>query len=163
LVDLVPDAAKTIFLIPDEQRQRETFEARGAQSLTSDPVAARANVTRRNVLLARLIRDEAVEAGFPTLPVDRPLAAMIELVDAHFPSVPRARDLAATRLFENDVLARQVRLYRSSGDAPPGDASLAFACECGAPGCADVVELTLADYEELSVAGDRSPLRRPRS
>jgi hypothetical protein len=90
---------------------------------------------------------------------------MVERVDAIFTldSLPREIDRPAVRRFENDVLARQVRLYRDSGEAPAGDWPLPFACECDEAGCADIVELTLADYERISAAGDRSPLRRSRS
>ncbi len=77
---------------------------------------------------------------------------------------PREADLAALRRFENDVDATQVRLYRESlgADRAPGRRPLAFACECGEPGCEDTIELTLAEYEAISAGGDRSPLRRPR-
>ena len=73
----------------------------------------------------------------------------------------------AIRRVENDVLARQVRLYKDSGDGP-GDLSsddwtLEFACECDVPGCVEVIELSLTEYEALSAAGDRSRLRAPRS
>jgi hypothetical protein len=91
---------------------------------------------------------------------------MIELAVAHLrPAIergPPGGDLSAVRRFENDVLANQVRLYRESlGTMKRDDKSLRFACECGAPGCSDEIELSLAEYEALSAAGDRSPLRRP--
>jgi hypothetical protein len=103
--------AQALFLVPSEGRQRETLTARGSMSLTSDPEAARENLTRRNVLLAQLIRGGATAHGL---------------------------------------------------GAPPDDPPLAFACECGRPGCAEQIELTLAAYKALSAAGDRSPLRPPR-
>jgi hypothetical protein len=76
---------------------------------------------------------------------------MIECAAEHFaPAIERGRrggDLAAVRRFENEVDATQVRLYRESlGERAPEDTPIAFACECGAPGCDDVVELTLAEY-----------------
>ena len=68
---------------------------------------------------------------------------------------------AAARRAENDAIAVQVRLYREAGlparDYPP----LVFSCECGEAGCRDTFELSLEDYERLSGAGDRSPLRPP--
>jgi hypothetical protein len=100
----------------------------------------------------------------------RPLAGMVELVDELLApaigTLPRKIDRSVVRRFENDVLARQVRLYKGSGDAP-GDLSsddwtLDFACECDRPGCVDVLELSLAAYERLSATRDRSPLRAPR-
>jgi hypothetical protein len=76
---------------------------------------------------------------------------------------PRGADLTALRRFENDVVATQVRLYRKSlVPLMLPDEPLEFACECGSSGCSDEIELTLAEYEAISAAGDRSPLRRPR-
>jgi hypothetical protein len=157
LPSLVPPGAAAVFLVPTEERTRAT----GAER------AQRPVVVERNVLLAARIRAEADAAGLPVFDVDRPLAAMIELVDdALAPAIarlPRTVDRPAVRRFENDVLANQVRLYRASGDAPAGDWPLPFACECDTPGCADVVELTLSEYEVSRGAADRSPSRRPRS
>jgi hypothetical protein len=157
LPSLLRRGAAAVFLAPSPERIRATAAER-----TTGPV-----VVERNLLLARRIRDEAEAAGFPVLDVDRPLDAMVELVDAQFTDaiarLPRGGDLAQVRRLENDALARQVSLYRSSGDAPPQhlDVPLSFACECGRPGCDDVVEVGLETY--LSAGGDRSPLRRPRS
>ena len=90
---------------------------------------------------------------------------MIERVEVVLASaierLPRGGDLSAVRRFENDVLVEQVRLYRASGEAPPGSPPLPFVCECGRSGCAEEVELTLEDY--VSGGADRSRLRRPRS
>jgi hypothetical protein len=153
LPELVPEGAHALFLVPTDERVRATREERGS----------RANLADRDVLLAQRFRVSAEERGFPVLPVDRPLAEMIELVDARVPSLPRAVDRPAIRRFENDVLARQVRLYRASGEAPAGDWALPFACECDEAGCSAIVELTLAEYDAVSASGDRSTLRRPRS
>jgi hypothetical protein len=127
-------------------------------------------LVERNRLLAERIASSAEELGFPVMHVDRPLAGMIARVDELFASaitgLPGELDRPSVRRFENDVLARQVRLYKESGDGP-GDLSsddwtLEFACECDLPGCGDAVELSLAAYELLSGAADRSPLRAPR-
>lgn len=157
LPSLVPAGAAAVFLVPTEERIRATAAERRTR-----PV-----VVERNVLLAARIRAEAEAAGLPVLAVDRPLAAMTERVDElvapALERLPRDVDRPAVRRFENDVLANQVRLYRASGDAPPGDRPLPFVCECDVRGCGDVVELTLGEYDTLSAAGDRSRLRRPRS
>lgn len=157
LPSLVPPGTPSLFLVPTPERLMTTAAERGQR-----PV-----VLERNLLLAERIRTEAEAAGLCVLDVDRPLAVMVELADRLFaPAVerlPRTVDRPAIRRLENDVLARQVRLYRASGDAPPGDAPLPFACECPVSGCSDVVELTLGEYEALSAAGDRSRLRAPRS
>lgn len=141
LPELVPAGAQAVFLVPTEQRIRATRAERG-----SLPVVA-----ERDVLLAQRI------AG---LPVDRPLAEMIELVASQFSleGLPRTVDRPAIRRLENDVLARQLRLWPGYGGW-----TVPFACECDTPGCAETVELMLADYESLSGAADRSPLRAPRS
>ncbi len=155
LPSLLPAGAVAVFLLPSEERIRATGAERGQ----------RAVVVERNLLLAERIGVEAAAAGQPVLPVDRPLAEMVERVDRQLrPAIarlPRGGDLAAVRRFENDVLAEQVRLFRASGDAPAGSPPLSFACECGRPGCANAVELTLENY--LSVGADRSRLRPPRS
>jgi hypothetical protein len=146
LPELIPAGSQAVFLAPSEAQIRRTRAERG-----SLPV-----ITDRDVLLAQRI---------PGLPVDRPLAEMTELVASRFSldGLPRTIDRPAVRRFENDVLARQVTLWKASGDAPDGDWELPFACECDTPGCAEVVELTLGDYAAASAAADRSRLRAPRS
>jgi hypothetical protein len=155
LPELVPDGAAAVFLVPTEERIRATRTERGSKPVVAD----------RDVLLAARIREQAELRGLTVLAVDRPLAAMIDAVEELLPlaALPRDGDRSAIRQCENDVLARQVRLYRASGAAGEGDWPLPFACECGERGCGETVELTLAAYDALSAAGDRSPLRRPRS
>ncbi len=155
LPSLVPSGAAAVFLVPSEERIRATGAERGQRDV----------VVERNLVLAERIAADAAATGLPVLAVDRRLEEMIEHVEAVFaPAIerlPRGGDLAAIRRFENDVLAEQVRLYRASGEAPPGSPPLPFVCECGRPGCAEEIELTLEDY--VSAGADRSRLRRPRS
>ncbi|HST18817.1 MAG TPA: hypothetical protein VLK36_14200 [Gaiellaceae bacterium] len=157
LPSLVPAGGAAVFLVPGEERIRATGAERGQREV----------VVERNLVLAERIASAAETAGLPVLPVDRGLEEMTERVEALLaPAVaglPRGGDLAAVRRFENDVLAEQVRLYRASGEAPPGSPPLLFACECGRSGCAEEIELTLEDYLRVSAGADRSPLRRPRS
>ena len=144
-----------MFLVPTATRIRATGDERGQLDV----------VVQRNLLLAAHIATEADDFGFRVLLVDRPLDGMIARVGAELDAViarlPRGGDLAAIRRHENDVLAEQVRLYRASGEAPPGSPPLPFACECGAAGCDAVVELPIEEYDAISAAGDRSPLRLP--
>ena len=159
-----PDRA--LFLIPEPAEQEARLLARGPMPGTSDGVLARANATARDLLISARFAREARELRLAALPADRPLAELIELAAEHFrPAIerrPRSVDVAALRRFENDVDATQVRLYRESlAPITLPDEPLAFACECGASGCADEIALTLAEYEAISAAGDRSPLRRP--
>jgi len=159
-----PDQA--LFLLPDVDRQREHLLARGPILRTSDGLRARANATERDLMITRRFTYEAADLQLCVLRVDAPLDEMIERAVDHFRPVieraPREADLESIRRFENDVLATQVRLYRESLlPVVLEDAPLRFACECGAPGCAADIELTLEQYDAISAAGDRSPLRRP--
>jgi hypothetical protein len=161
---VAPDQA--LFLIPGSAEQEARLLARGPMPGTSDGVRARANATARDLMIAARVDREARELRLPVLSADQPLDRLVELAAEQFlPAIergPRAADLAALRRFENDVDANQVRLYRESlAPITLPDEPLAFACECGASGCADEIELTLGEYEAISAAGDRSPLRRP--
>ncbi len=162
LVD--PDQA--LFLIPDRAGQEARLLARGPIPGTSDGVRARANATARDLLISDRLAREAREVRLTALTADRPLAEVVELAAEHFrPALergPRAADLTALRRFENEVDATQVRLYRESlAPLTFPDEPLPFACECGVSGCDAEIELTLAEYEAISDAGDRSRLRRP--
>jgi len=159
-----PDQALFLLLLPPEQRER--LLARGPMPNVSDGAAARRKATERDLMITALYEREARDLRLPTLSSDGPLDEVVELAAAQLrPAVdrmPRDGDLVAVRRFENDVLATQVRLYAESLlPTVLEDRPLAFACECGASGCAAEIELTLAEYEAISAAGDRSPLRRP--
>jgi len=159
-----PDQA--LFLLPLPPEQRERLLARGPMPNVSDGAAARRKATERDLMITALYEREARDLRLPTLSSDGPLDEVVELAAAQLrPAVdrmPRDGDLVAVRRFENDVLATQVRLYAESLlPTVLEDRPLAFACECGASGCAAEIELTLAEYEAISAAGDRSPLRRP--
>ena len=161
------EPGQALFLISDLDEQRARLLARGPIPGTSDGVRARENATERELLISRRLATEAADLRLASLLVDAPLEEMIDRAAAHFRPLlergPRAVDLAAIRRFENDVLATQIRLHRASlGESTLGDVVLAFACECGTPGCADDIGLTLAEYDAVSAAGDRSLLRRPR-
>ncbi len=159
-----PDQA--LFLIPDRAAQEARLLARGPVPGTSDGVVAREKATARDLMISARFAREARELRLTALAADAPLADLVELAAEHFrPAIergPRAGDLAALRRSENEVTARQVRLYRESlAPITLPDEALAFACECGVSRCADEIMLTLAEYEAISGGGDRSPLRRP--
>lgn len=159
-----PDQA--LFLVSNLDEQRVRLRARPGIPGTSDPAQARMNATERDLMITQLIERDARELRLRAVEVDRPLDEMVELAAEHFrPAIergPREADLAVLRRFENDVLAEQVRLYRASLDpVDVQDWTLPFACECGAPGCAAEIELSLPHYQSLSDAADRSPLRAP--
>jgi hypothetical protein len=164
---VLSDRDQALFLIPDAGEQEARLLGRGPLPGTSDGVRARANATERDLLITARFAREARELRLPVLAVDRPLDEMIELAAEQLrPAIergPRGADLTALRRRENDVVATQVRLYRKSlVPLMLPDEPLEFACECGSSGCSDEIELTLAEYEAISAAGDRSPLRRPR-
>jgi len=149
-----PDQA--LFLVSPLDEQRGRLLAREGILGTSDPRLARENATERDLMITQRFADEARELGLTVFQVDRPLKAMIKRAAEHFgPAIDRGRrggDLAAVRRFENEVDATQVRLYRESlGEHAPEDTPIAFACECGAPGCDAVVELPLGSYGERPV------------
>jgi hypothetical protein len=157
-----PDQA--LFLLPEPAAQRERLLARGPMPNVSDGSKARRNATERDLLITARYEREARDLRLTVLRVNGPLDDVVEqaadLVVVE--RLPRAGDLASVRRFENDVLARQVRLYGESLlPTVLEDRPLPFACECGAPGCAADIDLTLHEFEAISVAGDRSPLRRP--
>jgi hypothetical protein len=159
-----PDQA--LLLVVPEEDQRARLLARGPMPGASDPVRARANAVERDVLIMSRIAHEAAAHGIAAMTVDAPLEVMIERADAHFAHaidrLPRGGDLSAARRAENDAIAVQVRLYRDAGLPPRDYPPLIFSCECGEVGCRDTFGLSLEEYELLSAAGDRSPLRRPR-
>ncbi len=159
-----PDQA--LFLVPGRALQEARLLERGPMPGTSDGLRARANATERDLLISDRIAREARELRLATVAADRPLDELIELAAAQLgPAIergPRVVDLPAVRRVENEAIGTQVRLYRESlAPLVLPDEPLRFACECDVPGCAAEIELTLADYEAISAAGDRSPLRRP--
>jgi hypothetical protein len=141
LPELVPRGSQAVFLRPSEEQIRRVRGERGSLPVIAD----------RDVLLAERIGG---------LPVDRPLAEMTELVASQFSlgGLPRSVDRPSIRRFENDLLARQLRLWPDYGGW-----AVPFACECDAPGCAEQVELALAEYDAASAEAGRSRLRAPRS
>ncbi|HEY3961680.1 MAG TPA: hypothetical protein VGL84_04085 [Gaiellaceae bacterium] len=149
LPELLPPGSQAVFLVPSEEQIRRVRGERGSKPVVGD----------RDVLLADRYR------RVPHIDVDGPLAEMVEVVAAQFSldGLPRAVDRPALRRFENEVLARQIQLWKESGTAPDGEWPLPFACECDEAVCSATVELTLAEYEAVSASGDRSTLRRPRS
>jgi 2-phosphoglycerate kinase len=108
-----PDQA--LFLLPDLGEMETRLRARGPIQGTSDGARARENAVARDLLIARTFAREARELRLPALPVDRPLAEMIDLAAVHFAPVverlPHGGDLTAVRAFEAEVRATQIRLH----------------------------------------------------
>ena len=157
---------QALFLLPRPEDMRERLLARGPLPGTSDPERARANATERDLLIAETFERDVRVLDLPHLCVDSPLDVMIERAAAELgpmvASMPAGGDLAAVRQFENETVGTQIRLYLDSlGEDAPPEWKFPFGCECGTSGCRDTIELTVSEYEAISGAGDRSPLRRP--
>ncbi len=162
------DREHALFLLPPPEDMRQRLLERGPLPGTSDPGRARDNATERDLLIARAFERDVRDLRLPSLRVDVPLEEMVERAVAAFApalaAMPPGGDLAAVRRFENDVVGTQIRLYLDSlGDDAPPEWKFPFGCECGAAGCRDTIDLTVSEYEAVSAAADRSPLRRPRS
>ena len=160
------DKAQALFLLPRPEDMRQRLLERGGLLGTSDPDRARANAIERDLLIAEAFERDVHTLELPYLRVDAPLDEMIEraarALAPMLAALPAGGDLGAVRRFENDVVGTQLRLYLNSlGDDAPPEWKYPFGCECGEAGCSDAIELTVSEYEALSAAGDRSPLRRP--
>jgi hypothetical protein len=60
---------------------------------------------------------------------------------------PDPARLVAARRWENEVVAANLRAWLVSPEAPNRELGpLTFACECGTPGCSEVVELKLDEF-----------------
>jgi cytidylate kinase len=158
---MLASPAHAVFLVPQPEEQRERLLARGPMTWTSQPLLARAKAVERDLRISQVFAREAEELGLPVLTVDAPLDEMIERADALLADVPGGGDLSVARRIENDAIATQVRLYRATGEPSKPYPQLIFFCECGRVGCTDELELTLEEYDAISDAADRSPLRRP--
>ena len=161
------DRRRALFLLPPAAEMARRLSERGGLPGTSNPERARANATERDLLIALEYRRDVEILDLPHLHVDAPLDEMIERAVAAFEplldSLPAGGDLAAVRRLENETVGTQIRLYLESlGDDAPPEWTFPFGCECGRAGCRDTIELTVSEYEAVSGAGDRSPLRPPR-
>ncbi|HEU5214383.1 MAG TPA: hypothetical protein VFU30_02450 [Gaiellaceae bacterium] len=144
LPDLVPPGDQAVFLEPTPEFQRWVLEQRSMPS--SDPARA---------LQARLVKDRlyadrvaalARECGFPVLAVEwgRDVTAEVEALL----EIPEgAADLSAIRRWENEVAAANIRAWLVSPEAPTEHHGYPFACECGRPGCDELVQLTIEEFD----------------
>lgn len=160
------DRRQALFLLPRPEDMRQRLLERGLLPGSSDPQRARANAIERDLLIAEAFERDVRPLDLPHLHVDAPFEAMVERavveLGPFIETMPGVGDLAAVRRFENGVVGTPDPVYLDSlgADAPP-EWKFPFACECGAAGCRTTIELTVSEYETLSAAGDRSPLRRP--
>jgi hypothetical protein len=147
LPDLVPPGDQAVFLDPTPGFQRSVLESRSMPS--SDPTRALANRLVKDRLYADRVAELARERGFPVLEMDgeRDLAAEVEALL----EIPRGEtDLRAVRRWENVTAAEWIRAWLASPEGPPQDDGYPFACECGRPGCDELVEMTLEEFDAAS-------------
>lgn len=152
LADLLPAGAAAAFLVATRAFQ-ERILARRPMPETSDGRRALANRIEKDRLYAEQVAALARRHGFPVLRVDgsRPPEEVAAEVERGF-RLRRAgaAELGAVRRWENEVFAANVRSWLASADAPPGPpGGFSFGCECGRPGCAERVELTIGEFDAL--------------
>ncbi len=118
----------------------------------------------RDELLTQMHRRQACELGLPVLEVDGSLtlAEMADLVADRITSVPGGITPAADewerrriRQEENAMHVQQLLgwwAYMGRARMPQAPA-FSFSCECGQPGCTQLIRLTVTEYERRSAAG----------
>ncbi|ANZ41672.1 hypothetical protein BBK82_42715 [Lentzea guizhouensis] len=136
-------AGSAVFLVPTPERTRAARVSRpDADPRRLDRLVA------RDTVIADLVRSEAAATGRPVVEVpEHPdwLTTYDAVRSALEPGVVArlapGRALAGQRAFENDVAARQGRLWAEATgrDVVPGNTTAPYrwACECGASGCTD--------------------------
>jgi hypothetical protein len=135
-----------VWLIPDPERTRLAREQRKT---------SREEVLRRDAILAGRIRAAAAREGWPVIEVpatpdwaavaDGIRSALALGIDAS-PRLPAGPLLAQQRRYENQVAARQGRLWAEATEMTELP-TYPFACECGTSGCAKARVITPAEYE----------------
>ena len=147
LPDLVPDGDQAVFLDPTPEFQCAVLVPRPMPS--SDPARALEARLVKDRLYADRVAALARDCGFPVLAMDgwRDLVAEVEsLLD-----MPAGgADLRSVRRWENEVTAANIRSWLASPEAPRQDVGYPFACECGRPGCAETVRLTIEEFDATS-------------
>jgi hypothetical protein len=143
---LLPELVDGVFVVAGPELQRELVRGRGSDlyARTSDPQRALANRLERDAILAerlrrsggRLVEIQSVEATLPAL-------------ERHFgPHLrPAGNGALARRRDENDVRLRQLRAHLEAIAGDP-QRTLQLECECGLPGCEQILTLSLIDAEQ---------------
>lgn len=132
-----------VFLVPTPERTRAALASRP----DADPTRLE-RLVARDTLIAERVRSEASATGRPIVevPENPDWSATYDAVySALEPGITSTlapgRELTRQRVFENDVDARQGRLWAEATQRAviPGSTTAPFrwACECGASGCTD--------------------------
>lgn len=158
---VLPRRDAAVWLVPTERLQVDLLTVRpsAAPSYTSDAERSREKMTRRNVLIAAALREEALARGLAVVDVDR-YADAVDEVERRLGPLARRVGVAdpATvhelRRAENLAALDQVRRYFASAEAPrvARPPPFPFACECSLLGCVERVELELGAFERMVAA-----------
>jgi hypothetical protein len=133
-----------LFLGASSALTRELLGSRGSftYSSTSDPERAFANRIRRDELLAERLRVHADVVEVTNVGETEPLVErFVEEHAREWIAGDDHGDVAARRRDENDRLADQLKRY-AAAEPRARELTFEFACECGTPGCTDVIRLT---------------------
>ena len=142
--DLIPRGDRAVFLVGTPEFQRQVLEPRLMPS--SDPALALKHRLVKDRIYADRIAERARELGLPVIDVDGTRDLVDEVAEL-LQVEPEPIDLAAARRWENEVGAANLHAWLASPEAPNRELGpLPFACECGTPGCAERVELTLDEF-----------------
>jgi hypothetical protein len=142
--DLIPHGDRAVFLVGTPEFQRAVLEPRLMPS--SDPVLALRHRLAKDRIYADRVAERARQVGFPVIDVDGTRDLVDEVIEL-LQIEPEPIDLVAARRWENESVAANLRAWLISPEAPDRElGSFSFACECGTPGCAARVELTLDEF-----------------
>jgi pimeloyl-ACP methyl ester carboxylesterase len=149
LPDLVPPGDQAVFLDPTPEFQRSVLVPRPMPS--SDPARALEARLAKDRIYADRVAALAREHGAPVLVMDgsRDLLADVESLL----EIPEGgTELAASRRWENEAAAANIRAWLVSPEAPRAREHLryTFACECGLRGCDGLVEMTIEEFDTAS-------------
>jgi len=149
-----------LWLLPTaELGYRRVAERGGAR-----PEATGQRRLERDELLTRMHRVQATELGLPVLDIDGSLslAQVVDLVADRITSMPGGITQAADdherqsiRRAENGMHVEQLLgWWADMGQARmPNPPEFPFSCECGRPGCLQLIRLPVTEYEQRAAAG----------
>ena len=168
VVPHLTERARAVWLVPTPEFQRARLEDRPSPKSVSDSKRARHNRIEVTLLLTATIKSQARERGVRIVTVDgsRSIDELVASVENAFVKAlsrgPRAKTTAQRReliRYENEAIATQHLGFfaRVPAAGDPNTVVYPFACECGLPGCDEVVELAVATYAR-SAQVNRSPL-----
>ncbi|GAB2679654.1 hypothetical protein [Kribbella swartbergensis] len=146
-----------VWLVPDAEQTRKARAERLARVEDPEGRARLEGLLARDVVLAELVRREAVERGrtlieVPAAPDWVQITAAVEAALGTLPRLEPGAALRRQRQYENEAACRQGRLWQADiglATLPP----YPFACECGQSGCSEVWAGTPDEYEARRADG----------